>query len=134
MKQNNNLFPQRLRSLRKARKWRQKDVAEKINTKVSPSTVTRWETGAIEPNQEQQQALADLFSVSLDYLSGRSEQRQQSVDLHEVFNGKIPNFKGVPLSEEQAGMLSDILESYYKRKVKEMGLEEDPSEDYDNKS
>lgn len=49
----------------------QEELAEKCN--VSRQSVTKWESGETTPTIEKLFLLADIFNVSLDELTGRSE-------------------------------------------------------------
>ena len=66
------LLAQRLVTLRKARKWSRKAVAEQIN--IAERTYQRYENAEREPTASVLIALADLYSVSIDYLVGRTEE------------------------------------------------------------
>lgn len=57
--------------LRKNMNLSQEELAEKCN--VSRQSVTKWETEETTPTIEKLFILADLFNVSLDELTGRSE-------------------------------------------------------------
>ena len=49
----------------------QLDVAKTIGT--TQRKISHWESGKIEPDIESLCKIADLFSVSVDYLIGRSD-------------------------------------------------------------
>lgn len=61
-------FAERVKELRLDKEWRQKDLAQFVH--VSTPTVTRWEGGVQEPDYRTLALLAQLFSVSTDYLLG----------------------------------------------------------------
>lgn len=64
-------FKERLKRLRKERKWTQEELGKKINvTKVS---VSGYENGNRSPDTETLQKIADIFMVTVDYLLGRSD-------------------------------------------------------------
>ena len=56
-----------LTELRKARKWTQAELAEKIN--YSDKSVSKWERGEALPDLKVLKQMADLFEVSLDYFT-----------------------------------------------------------------
>lgn len=60
---------QRIALLRKERNLSQNVAAKKLN--ISSSTLSMYETGNREPNNEILSKLADFFGVSADYLLGR---------------------------------------------------------------
>ena len=57
-----------IRTLRKARKMSQGELAELFG--VSVNAVSKWEKGVAEPNVERLTAMAELFGVTLDELCG----------------------------------------------------------------
>jgi transcriptional regulator with XRE-family HTH domain len=68
-----DVFPSRLKELRKARTLTQKQLAEAIG--VNERSYQSWEYGKAKPDYGNLLVLADLFAVSIDYLVGRSEFR-----------------------------------------------------------
>lgn len=65
---------ERLKELRIEKELTQRQLAAKINT--FPQNITYWETGERPCNDiAKQNALADFFNVSLDYLHGRTDKR-----------------------------------------------------------
>lgn len=69
----------RLKELRASKNMSIDEVGEIIG--VSRSAVGNYETGFRYPKKEQLEALADLFNVDLDYLTGRSDiMRKVSFD------------------------------------------------------
>jgi len=67
------LFKERLRELRTASPYTQKDIAQKLN--ISVSAYQYYEAGKNEPNIEKLIILADMFGTSIDYLVGHSETK-----------------------------------------------------------
>ncbi len=61
----------RLIELKTSRKVLQKDISNNIG--VPLRTYQRYEYGEREPNASTLIALADFFDVSLDYLTGRTD-------------------------------------------------------------
>ncbi len=68
-------FGDRLRLLRQEADLSQRELAAQIG--VSKSSVNMYERGEREPVFETQEAIADLFNVDMDYLLGRSDQRNR---------------------------------------------------------
>lgn len=61
-------------SIKRARKWRnltQAELAEKVG--VAVATVKSWEAGRFEPNREKTNKLCDVLDVSMDFLTGISD-------------------------------------------------------------
>lgn len=67
-------FSDRLRKLRKICGETQQQVANALG--IPSSHYQKFEYGTILPSLENFIALADHFGVSLDYLAGRSEERE----------------------------------------------------------
>lgn len=68
-------FKDRLRILRKERGMTQKNVGELLD--VTERNVRSYEAGDRFPEISGLLLLADYFDVSLDYLVGRSEERER---------------------------------------------------------
>lgn len=64
----NNTFATRIKELRLKNNLTQKDIAEKIG--LTPTGISYWESGNAVPNYDTLKKLADLFNVSIDYLTG----------------------------------------------------------------
>ncbi len=65
----------RLKELREQLRLNQEGLAVKLN--VSQSTISAYEVGERMPDLETLIAIADFFHVSLDYLAGLSDVKQQ---------------------------------------------------------
>jgi repressor LexA len=65
------IFGERLKQLREKRGLRQQDVADQVG--VARVTISLYEAGRREPDNETIERLADLFQVSVDYLFGRMD-------------------------------------------------------------
>ena len=63
-------FSDRIKSLRVERGITQEQLAAML--KVSRSTIGMYESGKREPDFETSEAIADIFNVDMDYLTGRS--------------------------------------------------------------
>lgn len=63
------MFARRLKVLRESRGISQEELARVLS--VSASSIGMYEQGRREPDHDKLRALADYFSVSIDYLLGR---------------------------------------------------------------
>ena len=63
----------RIRELREERGLKQGELADAIG--VRQNTLSTWETGRYEPDNEMLQKLAEYFEVTVDYLLGRTVYR-----------------------------------------------------------
>lgn len=64
-------FISKLKELREEKGIQQKELAEILN--VSKSTVSGWEVGRNEPNQEMLIKIATYFDVTTDFLLGKED-------------------------------------------------------------
>lgn len=77
-----NEFGERLKNLRNEKGILQRDLAEFLN--VSRVTITHYENGKRNPDQETLIKLARYMDVSTDYLLGNSEDRNPYKDHEEL--------------------------------------------------
>lgn len=71
------IVAQNLTDLRKAQKWTQAELAEKLN--YSDKSVSKWERGDALPDLKVLKQMADLFGVTLDYFvtENAAEEREK---------------------------------------------------------
>ncbi len=67
------MLNEKIYELRNVKNWTQVQLAYKLS--VSKQTISNWENNNIQPSVEMLVKLADLFSVSTDYLLGREKIR-----------------------------------------------------------
>ena len=105
------LFPNRLRELRKAKKVNQEQLAEDLD--IGRASISNYEIGSRIPDADVVVALADYFCVSTDYLLGRTSMPKETLEgtaelisvLAEISDTLTPDRKGslfrilLPLSE-----------------------------------
>ena len=81
-------FPKRLKELRLAHGETQRDLA--IAIEVGRTTISEYESGKIVPKQEGLLRIANHFNVSVDYLTGVSDnpatRKQNASDLDALLN------------------------------------------------
>ena len=65
-----NKYGKRLKDLRKKKGLSQEELAKLLNT--TRSRIANYEQGIREPDMEMQEALADFFNVTIDYLFGKT--------------------------------------------------------------
>lgn len=66
-----NKFCKRLNELREEKKFSMEELAKKVET--TRMSIWRYENGEADPPSEILVKLADIFSVSTDYLLGRAD-------------------------------------------------------------
>lgn len=64
----------RIKELRESAGLNQVELAKIL--RISNTTLSQYESGARVPGDEIKKAIADYFDVSLDYLYGRTEQKE----------------------------------------------------------
>lgn len=90
----------RLKELRKERGLLQKDIANYLQ--IAVSTYSYWEQGTYEPDNQSLNKLAEYFDVSVDYLLGRTDDRN-------IVGTSIFDFDGIsPIATHRIPMLGDI--------------------------
>jgi len=72
------MLNQQIRELRSARKMTQVELADLLG--VSKQSVSNWENDNIQPSIEMLVKLAEVFSVSTDYLLGLDPSERLAVD------------------------------------------------------
>lgn len=65
----------RIKELREESRMNQKEVADKLG--IAYSTMSQYESGERTPSDDMKIKLANLFDVSLDYLLGRTDRKNQ---------------------------------------------------------
>ena len=78
MKQQN-----RIKDLRESKGWSRTQLAARLELRGGESTVRAWELPGSAPSRRNQEKLAAVFGVSIDYLLGRTDQNR--VDLPTLF-------------------------------------------------
>lgn len=71
-----NKFPERLRGLRERQKRKQYVVSELCG--LNRSAIRRYERGEREPGLKELVSIADYFEVSLDYLTGLTDNPKRN--------------------------------------------------------
>lgn len=101
------IFSTRLNELIQERKIIDSSFQKKVlstDLHVTPQTVSRWCNGQILPNDSMLSLIAAYFSVSIDYLKGLSEFRNET-------NNDPHYLKKLDSEEEQSNAIISLLES-----------------------
>ncbi len=82
-------FHTRMKELRNKQGLSQKLLAEQMG--CSQQSIAKWETGGATPNPDALSRLADIFSVSVDYLIGRADPMydQEAAVKFALFGGQV---------------------------------------------
>lgn len=95
-------FSERLKELRKAKNMTQENFAKHFF--ITKSAVSKYENGVNTPESKLLQKIADYFEVSTDYLLGRSDERNYTLNSSKLNEPK----KLSPKIETIAAHLDDL--------------------------
>lgn len=101
-------FGEIIKKLRIEKEWTQEYVANKLN--ISVGALSRYETGMYEPKSlDLIKDFATLFSVSTDYLLGKTNSR--NAEISNIDSADIAFFNGIKgLNETNKEILKNIYE------------------------
>ena len=108
------MLGERIKKLREEKNLKQEELAKILS--VSPSTIGMYEINKREPNNELILRLADFFSVSTDYLLGKSNLRNYDEDEQEFRFAYHKEIEG--MTDEE---VKDALRFYKEMKKKVQG-------------
>ena len=97
-------FSLNLANLRKNSKLSQEKLANDIG--VARYTVSDWENERTQPDNESLDKLATYFNVSVDYLLGRTNIKNETLSINEEKQYKAPDYIGT--YEEAVEFLSSL--------------------------
>lgn len=106
-------FSERLKTLRKEAGLTQVDIAEKLG--ISQPAYASWERGVKKPTQENLIKIAQILSVSIDYLLDNSDEDIKYGELDNVEILFRMNSKGLT-DEEKAVFKKELIEFMMERK------------------
>ena len=104
-------FAERLKELRKQAHLTQVELAKRLG--IGQSSYADWERGKKKPTQENLVKIAQVLSVSIDYLVGNSEEKSDELDNIELLFRM--NSKGLT-EEEKAVFKQELIEFMEERK------------------
>ncbi len=122
------MFAERLRLLRQEKKVSQNDLGDLLN--ITPQAISKWEQGQSQPDNNFLIVLSNYFDVSIDYLLGRSDNKNPSNGLYTKtitdedgysieIKTEVP-FNELP-KEKQQDMIDTAMEKLFevKKEIKE---------------
>lgn len=104
------MFSERLKSERKAKKWTQQQLADKLH--IARSNVSNWEANNNGISTELLQSLADLFGCSTDYLLGKTDKRTSYDQWDETF----------PINKQELSNLEEISKHLTDEQKEQLGF------------
>jgi transcriptional regulator with XRE-family HTH domain len=111
---------ERIKNLRKEKKWQQAELAEKIS--ADARQISRYEKGKINPSVETLVRISQVFDVSIDYLLKENAPKKPfMLDDKELFK-YLEDIQS--LEEEDRRCLFHIIDSFKtKKKIKSFAQE-----------
>ena len=101
-------------TLRKNNKMNQKQLAELMN--VNQNTISRWEKGERQPNNDDLRKLSDIFHVSVDYLLSDDDgpkAKKVPKDLRKILEDEEIILNGRMLSDDDKQKMLKIIEAAF---------------------
>lgn len=120
----NSLYGQRLRELRKEKRWTLEEVANKIG--ISRSAYAGYEQETRKPTITTLIALSNLHNISVDYILGLTNDRnikEVENNVHEYLKKDNLTWDGVPLTDEELKPIRDLLEIIVRDRLPKMKKE-----------
>lgn len=106
------IFGERIKQLRIENRWTQEYVCEKLN--ISSGALSRYETSMYEPKSlDLVKDFANLFNVSTDYLLGKTDIRNTSIQIDDILNESM-----IGMSKEEYEALTET----QKKQIKDFAL------------
>ena len=88
------MLGQRIRQLRNDNNWNQEDLGKRMN--LAKVTISQYENETRSPNPDIINQFADLFGVTVDYLLGRDNNKNNTNDYITInVYGRVP--AGIPI-------------------------------------
>ena len=103
----------RLKRLRKEKRWTQSEVANKLGLK-GHSTYSNWEYDRTQPDADMLARIAEVFSVSVDWLTGRTKNKDDIVK-EGITDGELSIYRKKAIeaihkmSEEEVNYFYDLM-------------------------
>ena len=107
---NLNRFPERLKELRESKGLTMVELSRKIGS-ISQGALSHYEAGTRKPGLEILMELANFFNCSLDYLSGKTDYKNQEELIkkyHLEGKGIGEVIKGLQLYEESNLSIEEV--------------------------
>lgn len=109
------MFAERLKHLRIEASLTQRELAKAINT--NQANIGFYEQGKRNPKQEILEKLAEYFNVSIDYLTGKSDIKNNNLEtsIDEAIN-KSAAYNGQPIDDNDRKAIKNFLQEYFSKK------------------
>lgn len=100
-------FKERIKELRENKNTKQKEMAEKIN--IARSSISKLESGILDPSSDILKKLAAYFNVTTDYLLGISNIPKEIKPPLTGYENIVQKIKSKNISPEKLDKLIDII-------------------------
>lgn len=105
----------RIKELREELGLSQLDFAKKIN--LTQQSISLYEKGEREPSLDVLKSIADFFNVSTDYLLGKSNEKNPTINIDDVDVAFAAGLKG--LNDTNKAIIKATLEALLAKQEKE---------------
>lgn len=114
------MLGQRIRQLRNDNNWNQEELGKRMN--LAKVTISQYENETRSPNPDIINQFADLFGVTVDYLLGRDNNKNNTNDYITInVYGRVP--AGIPIEAiEDISDTEDLSLKEYDRSKEYLGL------------
>jgi transcriptional regulator with XRE-family HTH domain len=109
-----SILTNRLKTLRSELKLTQGEIAEKLN--IALTTYANWEQGTRTPDYTILVRLSDLYSCSIDYLIGRTNNRNEVLNPPDEYQALIVKAKDSEIPAKVLTEYIDFLNNSLKKK------------------
>ncbi|ETA73247.1 helix-turn-helix domain-containing protein [Ligilactobacillus equi] len=112
-----NNFENKIQALRENKGWSKTYVANRIGIKMQ--TYANYEYGRRQPDFETLSKIANLYSVTTDYLLGRDGKEENSADtkdLAEIMDS-IMTYNGKELNQHDKDVVEGLISAYLNNKA-----------------
>ena len=112
------MIQERMKSLRLEAKLTQKEIAEKLG--ISTAFYGQWETGKKTPASKNLGKLADFFNVSIDYLLGSTDIKNQKRFDDDLDNSldTFKSFDGKPMYDDDRDKIREFIKNRMEDRLK----------------
>ena len=104
-------FSNKLQALREAKGWSKTYVSKKLGLK--PQRYSNYEYGTREPDFQILTDIAKLYNVSIDYLLGNKERKEQTV---QQALESVMSFDGKPMTDNDREIIEGLIRAYMSNK------------------
>lgn len=104
-------FSNKLQALRESKGWSKTYVSKQLGLK--PQRYSNYEYGTREPDFQILTDIAKLYNVSIDYLLGNKERKEQTV---QQALDSVMSYDGKPMTDNDREIIEGLIRAYMSNK------------------